>query len=168
MSLEDLSPKALNPTSVRDKTLVYHVNLDRSTVNIPRQISWNEIINETQWDFRNITHPRPIKQDKPTFFIEDDRRNVQLHFDPVEPRTPSITSGGRRLLDSRRSVDSRIDRRSVSFRIDEIVGSTNRLREVDFSLLFDILITLRQGKKDQVLLPFLMWHHLKNGTIVSY
>lgn len=84
MTLKDLSPKALKPTSVRDRTMMYQVNLDKSTVKIPKQIIWSEVITGNQWNFDNITQLKPIKQDKPTFFIEDGQGNVQIHFDHID------------------------------------------------------------------------------------
>lgn len=71
MTLEDLSPKALKHTLVRDRTMMYQVNFDKSTIKIPKQITWNEVIADTQWNFDNISQPQPVKQDNPTFYIED-------------------------------------------------------------------------------------------------
>lgn len=39
MTLQDLGPKALKPTTIRDQTMIFQTNFEKSIVQVPRMVS---------------------------------------------------------------------------------------------------------------------------------
>lgn len=57
---EDLSPRALHPTSKLDRTMMYQSNIDNIRVTIPTPITWTEVILGNKWDLKQVTQLKPI------------------------------------------------------------------------------------------------------------
>ena len=79
--------------SKRDETLVFEANNLHATTFIPKRLKWNELTQNSTWNFEDINQPKPIESgDTSTSIIEHTDGSVQIVFNTHQTRNPIITN----------------------------------------------------------------------------
>ena len=132
-----LNPKA-KIVSKRDETMVFEANNLHATTFTPKRLKWNELTQNSIWNFEDISQPKPIEaEDTSTSIIEQTDGSVQIVFNTHQKREPIIIN---RPSSSGQSSNSNVLRRSTTLPritpqsfIPERLSTDNRdIRNVDF------------------------------------
>ena len=85
-----LDPKA-RIMSKREETLVVEANNLQATNFTPKKLKWNELTQNSTWNFEDINQPKPVEIGDPsTSIIEHTDGSVQIIFNNYLQRNPTI------------------------------------------------------------------------------
>ena len=65
-------------------SIIITINPNNIQAFVPKKLKWNEIIQEGQWELKDLTHPKPIKPlTTPSKIIQHTNGTIQIEFSPT-------------------------------------------------------------------------------------
>ena len=95
----NISPRALR-SSPKGSTMLTEANIGKSSVTVPKTLSWDQITRNTLWKIEDANIPRKKKSQNPLQIIEHDDGSIEIKFS----EEPSSESKVKEFLSSRLST----------------------------------------------------------------